>query len=143
MLKVIFNAAILVTLLVFKLKDYTNHGGNTITTNDPLHQATIGQRAGLSFYDTMMINLIYCNGNYIAKTINNLKAVDYFERFITVIAFGIDSCEGKAAIRCENGGYQDPNDCTKCLCPEGLGGIYCQSVQDSQGGRLYTGKLLQ
>ena len=29
---------------------------------------------------------------------------------------------------CENGGYQDPTDCGRCLCPDGFGGDDCTHV---------------
>ena len=35
---------------------------------------------------------------------------------------------------CQRDGYQDPNDCTKCRCPEGFGGTYCEAQSDSVAG---------
>ncbi|KAK6016739.1 CUB domain protein, partial [Ostertagia ostertagi] len=30
---------------------------------------------------------------------------------------------------CQQGGYPDPNACHRCLCPTGLGGTYCEKLQ--------------
>ncbi|ETN85645.1 thrombospondin type 1 domain protein [Necator americanus] len=35
---------------------------------------------------------------------------------------------------CQHGGYPHPNSCTKCICPTGLGGTYCDQVQASNCG---------
>ncbi len=35
---------------------------------------------------------------------------------------------------CLKGGYQDPNGCHKCKCPDGFGGDYCELVAPSIGG---------
>uniref|UniRef100_A0A183BVM8 Metalloendopeptidase n=1 Tax=Globodera pallida TaxID=36090 RepID=A0A183BVM8_GLOPA len=59
------------------------------------YQETIGSWEGLSFKDTAIINRIYCN----------------------------DTCKEKNW--CLNGGYLNPNNCSKCLCPDGFTGTYC------------------
>uniref|UniRef100_A0A183CKD6 EGF-like domain-containing protein n=1 Tax=Globodera pallida TaxID=36090 RepID=A0A183CKD6_GLOPA len=59
------------------------------------YQETIGHMEGLSFKDTALINHIYCN----------------------------ETCKEKNW--CLNGGYLNPNDCSKCLCPDGFAGTYC------------------
>ncbi|TKR57844.1 hypothetical protein L596_030490 [Steinernema carpocapsae] len=40
-----------------------------------------------------------------------------------------DVCSNK--LPCTNGGYTDPKDCSKCRCPDGLGGKLCDSVASS------------
>jgi len=39
---------------------------------------------------------------------------------------------------CEHGGYQDPNDCSRCLCPDGFAGDFCTDLEPAQGGRSLT-----
>uniref|UniRef100_A0A914I3C5 Metalloendopeptidase n=1 Tax=Globodera rostochiensis TaxID=31243 RepID=A0A914I3C5_GLORO len=63
------------------------------------YQETIGHMEGLSFKDTALINRIFCN----------------------------DTCKEKDW--CENGGYLNPNDCSKCLCPDGFTGPYCRLLE--------------
>ncbi len=48
-----------------------------------------------------------------------------------MIIFVSDKCANSVKISCHNGGYQDPLDCSKCRCPDGLGGRYCHTVGTS------------
>ncbi|KAL3108225.1 hypothetical protein niasHT_018633 [Heterodera trifolii] len=64
------------------------------------YQQTIGQHERISFKDAAIINRIYCK----------------------------NSCNGTED-KCENGGYLNPNDCTKCHCPDGYGGEYCKELE--------------
>ncbi|KAL3087895.1 hypothetical protein niasHT_030145 [Heterodera trifolii] len=66
------------------------------------YQQTIGQRERISFKDAAIINRIYCK----------------------------DSCKGHED-KCQNGGYLNPNDCTKCHCPDGYGGKYCKELEEN------------
>ncbi|KAL3076357.1 hypothetical protein niasHS_011776 [Heterodera schachtii] len=66
------------------------------------YQQTIGQMERISFKDAAIINRIYCK----------------------------DSCKGHED-KCQNGGYLNPNDCTKCHCPDGYGGEYCKELEEN------------
>ncbi|KAI6201481.1 Zinc metalloproteinase [Aphelenchoides besseyi] len=77
----------------------------TLTTIDPRFFYTMGQRAGPSFLDFYAINKAYKCG---------------------------ETCRNK--IKCSNGGYQNPNDCSRCICPTGLSGQTCTEVEYSSCG---------
>ncbi|KAK0418484.1 hypothetical protein QR680_013583 [Steinernema hermaphroditum] len=81
----------------------TRRGLNTILPLDKRYYQSMGQRAGLSFTDAKEINTMYCE----------------------------NVCPRKLA--CLHGGYTDPKDCSKCRCPDGLGGKLCESVASSSG----------
>lgn len=48
----------------------------------------------------------------------------------------VEICEDTLAQSCHNGGYQDPKNCSRCRCPDGLGGTYCQNVAPSSGNTI-------
>ncbi|VDM56240.1 unnamed protein product [Angiostrongylus costaricensis] len=73
-----------------------------LTTVDPYLQQTMGQMEGPSFLDVILLNLHYsCT----------------------------DRCQRPPA--CQNGGFVDSRDCSKCKCPSGYGGALCDTVQTS------------
>ncbi|KAI6240880.1 Zinc metalloproteinase [Aphelenchoides fujianensis] len=83
----------------------TNPYHPTLSTIESNWRQTIGQRAGPSFLDILAINNAYkCE----------------------------ESCPNP--ISCKNGGYVNPNDCSRCICPSGLGGSHCTEVQYSSCG---------
>ncbi|KAK2177798.1 hypothetical protein NP493_579g01011 [Ridgeia piscesae] len=80
---------------------------HAIEPKDPLYLKTMGQRVGLSFFDAKLANLAYCK----------------------------DACAGvKPIVKCYRGGYRDPNDCSKCKCPEGFGRVGCRYPERVEGG---------
>ncbi|GMT07502.1 hypothetical protein PENTCL1PPCAC_29676, partial [Pristionchus entomophagus] len=76
----------------------------TIRTLDRNLQKTIGQRAGPAFLDFQAINLAYeCT----------------------------EHCSSKPD--CQRGGYVHPNNCSTCICPDGLAGTECANIRLSNG----------
>jgi astacin len=89
------------------------NGKDTMEALNPLYQMNMGQRTGLSFNDIRLINLAYCQ----------------------------DTCKQKVPRPCEHGGYQNPNDCSRCHCPDGFAGDYCEKsapARNSQCGGEIT-----
>uniref|UniRef100_A0A0N4ZEP2 Metalloendopeptidase n=1 Tax=Parastrongyloides trichosuri TaxID=131310 RepID=A0A0N4ZEP2_PARTI len=82
---------------------FSKSGGITIQVKDKknayYYQRMIGQRKSVSFNEYKLINFMYCN-----KTCSKTKKKP----------------------ECWFGGYQNPNDCEKCLCPYPLAGYKCQ-----------------
>ncbi|KAF8363363.1 hypothetical protein PRIPAC_90286, partial [Pristionchus pacificus] len=80
---------------------FSSNGQPTLLSSNPSYQKSMGSHLP-SFYDTALINKFY--GCY-------------------------DNCNG-IHIVCENGGVQDVNDCSRCLCPQGYGGRFCEGDPD-------------
>ncbi|CAJ0607819.1 unnamed protein product, partial [Cylicocyclus nassatus] len=61
----------------------------------------------VSFYDLLMMNILYkC----------------------------LDRCKGKPdLVRCKMGGFPNPRDCSKCVCPPGYGGRLCDKLPPGCG----------
>ena len=43
-------------------------------------------------------------------------------------------CEAAPPGECQHGGYQDPNNCARCVCPDGYGGQFCTQLEPATGG---------
>uniref|UniRef100_A0AC35UEL7 Zinc metalloproteinase n=1 Tax=Rhabditophanes sp. KR3021 TaxID=114890 RepID=A0AC35UEL7_9BILA len=70
----------------------------TMTPKDEIYSEDLGQQERFSFSDYKILNFHYCN----------------------------TTCSTQ--ITCSNGGYQNPNSCQQCLCPNGFSGPSCQYV---------------
>lgn len=67
----------------------------TTSPKDKTYTFSIGTQEQPTFIDTQTVNIHYCS----------------------------NICRQK--IFCDNWGYQDPNDCSKCICPPGFSGRDC------------------
>ncbi|KAL3109545.1 hypothetical protein niasHT_018326 [Heterodera trifolii] len=80
----------------------------TIVPKELKYVTTMGTER-MAFLDAKVINDIYCP----------------------------NACSGLGELgrplRCQSGGYPDPNNCNVCRCPEGLGGTECERLQPSIG----------
>uniref|UniRef100_A0A914E4G9 Zinc metalloproteinase n=1 Tax=Acrobeloides nanus TaxID=290746 RepID=A0A914E4G9_9BILA len=76
--------------------------GPVMEADEPLHQKTMGQRDGPSFNDLLLINKHY-------------------------------DCLGICTddLGCQNGGYPNPADCSRCICPGGFAGTLCDKRPSS------------
>uniref|UniRef100_A0A0K0EP73 Metalloendopeptidase n=1 Tax=Strongyloides stercoralis TaxID=6248 RepID=A0A0K0EP73_STRER len=72
----------------------------------------MGQRKKMTFNEYKRINLCYCNK-----------------------CKWVDDSTGKRnkshTTECKNGGYPNHTDCSKCVCPTGYEGDYCQDIIES------------
>lgn len=82
---------------------------------DPLFRASMGQRIELSFCDVYRANMAY----------------DCCDTL----------CTGPKPA-CVNGGYQNPNSCTRCICPPGFGGNLCETYAPRTGSSFTCGGIV-
>ncbi|KHN74560.1 Zinc metalloproteinase nas-33 [Toxocara canis] len=73
---------------------------HTVDPVDTKYRSTVGNRVAPSFTDIKQINHLYCSDRC-TTTVNT----------------------------CQNGGYPDPNNCTRCKCPQGLAGSTCTDLE--------------
>uniref|UniRef100_A0AC35U6C5 Zinc metalloproteinase n=1 Tax=Rhabditophanes sp. KR3021 TaxID=114890 RepID=A0AC35U6C5_9BILA len=78
---------------------FSKNGQNTVVPKIAVYYEAVGQHSRLSFSDYKMINLHYCSTACILK------------------------------IKCLNGGFQNPNKCTQCICPNGFAGVFCSEIK--------------
>uniref|UniRef100_A0A0K0FTT4 Zinc metalloproteinase n=1 Tax=Strongyloides venezuelensis TaxID=75913 RepID=A0A0K0FTT4_STRVS len=76
----------------------------TMVPKNLFYMRTIGVNDGLSFLDAKLLNLHYCSKNFTNK------------------------------IKCYNGGYEDPNNNTRCKCVEGYAGDRCIDLPQPNNG---------
>ncbi|CAI4224576.1 unnamed protein product [Auanema sp. JU1783] len=79
-------------------------GLTSIEPTDRSFRNTIGSRVSLSFLDVKVINAAYCS----------------------------NVCQ--QSLPCQNNGYPHPNACTRCLCPSGFSGKFCENLEYSEFG---------
>ncbi|PIO70252.1 EGF-like domain protein [Teladorsagia circumcincta] len=73
-----------------------NRSQPVLVPKDSLYTRTLGSPF-VSFYDLLMMNMLYnCT----------------------------DTCKNTST-QCQNGGFAHPRDCSKCICPSGYGGDFC------------------
>ncbi|CAK9290302.1 unnamed protein product [Gordionus sp. m RMFG-2023] len=79
----------------------SSNGLPTLKTINPRHQPAMGNREYITFSDAKTINNEYCS-----------ETCGFVYR----------------ASKCYRQGYPDPNNCTRCKCPDGFGGLYCEKI---------------
>jgi hypothetical protein len=77
---------------------------DTMLALQTLYQMNMGQSVDLSFHDRKIINLGYCEG----------------------------VCTTPLAQPCQRSGYQNPNNCSTCICPDGFSGQFCNDIAQPQ-----------
>ena len=50
------------------------------------------------------------------------------------------ACTGNE-LECENGGYQDPDDCSKCICTELYEGTLCDTMKGGVDGKSHCSSV--
>uniref|UniRef100_A0A0N5BJD8 Zinc metalloproteinase n=1 Tax=Strongyloides papillosus TaxID=174720 RepID=A0A0N5BJD8_STREA len=83
---------------------FSKNGKDTMMPKNGIFNKTLGIDNGLSFLDIKLVNLHYCSKNFTKK------------------------------IKCYNGGYEDPNDNTRCKCVEGYAGSKCITLPKPNNG---------
>ncbi|CEF68249.2 Astacin-like metalloendopeptidase [Strongyloides ratti] len=91
------------SLMHFGTLDGSKNRDYTLMPKDHLYESTVGQQEELTFNDIKTLNFHYC----------------------------ANKC--KINITCSNHGYQDPNDCYKCICPDSFEGFKCERYKKLLG----------
>ncbi|XP_013418048.1 zinc metalloproteinase dpy-31-like [Lingula anatina] len=99
----------------------------TILTRNPLLQGAMGSAlfTGPTWYDRRQANIEFCS-----------TACDLFRDFIIF---------PNPELPCQRGGYADPTDCMRCVCPDGFTGTLCNSIKTDGicGGEVTTPGLIE
>uniref|UniRef100_A0AAF5DGT4 Zinc metalloproteinase n=1 Tax=Strongyloides stercoralis TaxID=6248 RepID=A0AAF5DGT4_STRER len=82
----------------YHYKSFSKNKKQTMLPTFPLYLHTMGMDEKMSFLDVKLLNSHYCK----------------------------DKCYNK--LSCENGGYQDPNNCKICKCIKGFKGSTCSEL---------------
>uniref|UniRef100_A0A0N5BH84 Zinc metalloproteinase n=1 Tax=Strongyloides papillosus TaxID=174720 RepID=A0A0N5BH84_STREA len=92
-----------VSIMHYSLSLFSKNGQPTTVPKLKDYMKSMGVGDRVSFLDYKFLNLHYCS----------------------------QVCP--RPIQCSNWGYQDPNSCTRCKCPSGFDGQYCEKVASMPG----------
>ncbi|KHJ95859.1 hypothetical protein OESDEN_04189, partial [Oesophagostomum dentatum] len=96
----------------------TFNGKPSMVPFDTKYTETLGSPF-VSFYELLMLNTHYdCLGGFMKL---GYEAEDCMHSNTETDS---DKCKGQAN-RCKMGGFPHPRDCSRCICPSGYGGQYC------------------
>uniref|UniRef100_A0AC35TVL7 Metalloendopeptidase n=1 Tax=Rhabditophanes sp. KR3021 TaxID=114890 RepID=A0AC35TVL7_9BILA len=87
------------SVMMYENDGFGKNGKKVLSPKQAVFNEDLGQRQRLSFSDFKILNFHYCKG--ICKT----------------------------KVSCLNGGYQNPNSCKQCLCPNEFSGPTCSAVK--------------
>jgi len=45
------------------------------------------------------------------------------------------ACKTPLSQPCQRGGYQNPNKCSDCICPDGFSGQFCDQLAPAKNGK--------
>uniref|UniRef100_A0A0N4ZJ49 Metalloendopeptidase n=1 Tax=Parastrongyloides trichosuri TaxID=131310 RepID=A0A0N4ZJ49_PARTI len=92
------------SLMLNSIYSFSKNGCQVVfPIKSDIYNSLIGQRYSLSFNDYKVINKFYCDSK----------------------------CNKDEKLECQNGGYQNPLNCTTCKCPIGYKGKLCDEIEKS------------
>ncbi|VDK44886.1 unnamed protein product [Cylicostephanus goldi] len=99
------------SIMHYGSKSFSTNGYDTMVPFNEKYIDTMGSPF-TSFYELLMMNIHYkC----------------------------LDKCKhSHSTVRCYMGGFPNPRDCSKCICPGGYGGRYCNERPKGCGKILYA-----
>ncbi|ETN83245.1 astacin [Necator americanus] len=110
----------------------SQNGKPTMVPKDPKYIETLGSPF-IAFYDLLAINTHYkCLGLFE----RNRCSVIVRRRLRACIP---EKCDNNGA-QCKMGGFPNPRDCSKCICPSGYGGATCDQKPEGCGEVLEATK---
>ncbi|KAE9417698.1 hypothetical protein Angca_010295, partial [Angiostrongylus cantonensis] len=63
--------------------------------------------------------------------------ISFYDKLMINHHYGcLEKCKKKRSADCQNGGFPHPRDCSKCVCPSGYGGKYCNEKPNGCGAVL-------
>ncbi|CAJ0595932.1 unnamed protein product [Cylicocyclus nassatus] len=89
--------------------------------------------------DSSMPSMIPNDKNYLHSM--GSPFMSFYDILLMNTHYGcLEKCKSvSSAAKCKNGGYPNPRDCSKCICPRGYGGVLCnERPQASSCGRTET-----
>ncbi|KAL3098670.1 hypothetical protein niasHS_000457 [Heterodera schachtii] len=103
------------SVMHYSSKDFSINDEPTLVPKaGPMYLHTIGQRYGPSHSDYKMMNEHYCGLSFNSANSNSSR----------------NKVTCKMETTCFNGGFQNPNKCSACICPPGYWGEKCTSHTD-------------
>ncbi|KJH39755.1 astacin [Dictyocaulus viviparus] len=70
--------------------------------------------------------------------------ISFYDLLMMNVHYGcLDKCGGACSSNCHNGGFPHPRNCSKCVCPDGYGGDFCDERPGDCGETLIANSSFQ
>uniref|UniRef100_A0A914UNJ5 Zinc metalloproteinase n=1 Tax=Plectus sambesii TaxID=2011161 RepID=A0A914UNJ5_9BILA len=123
----------LVNIKPDKEGDFAKQAVNSIKTYDiPYEYGSIMHYGANSFAISQAFEALIAKNERFQQTMGQRTAPSFFDVYQVNRHYEcLDKCSA-AITSCQNGGYPNPKNCNKCICPTGFGGGLCSDPQTTQ-----------
>uniref|UniRef100_A0AC34G6S6 Zinc metalloproteinase n=1 Tax=Panagrolaimus sp. ES5 TaxID=591445 RepID=A0AC34G6S6_9BILA len=129
------------TSLMTKQQDQWNINSDTLNYNSPYEPGSVMHYADAESDNGPIYAWSY--DRVLQASMGNRVAPTFLDVWLVNTHYGCMSKCTSGGATCKNGGFRNPNNCNKCICPSGFGGTTCSGLGPAENGASDDGEILQ